>query len=162
MKYIFSVLLLLPLIGFSQTYYLKVDSVNVIKIKTGKAYTFQVGVDVRKEEFKGFKEDSMVFESGTYHYKSIDALRNPKRKASFDALAFPLSIGSCVAVSTIPISYVKGYFLADTDRMFNTLGLFIGETIVFAATRSYLVKNKKWIKINDLETLDYGEKAQSN
>jgi hypothetical protein len=159
MKYILSVLLLLPLIGFSQTYYLKVDSVNIIKIKIGKTYTYQMGVDVKTEEFKGFNGDSMIFESGSYHFKSIDGLKNPKRKAGLDALAFPLSIGSCVAVSTIPISYVKGYFLADTDRMFNTLGLFIGETIIFAASRSYLSKNKKWIKIKDLETLDYGEKA---
>ncbi|MGB0431777.1 MAG: hypothetical protein ACPGLV_14985 [Bacteroidia bacterium] len=70
---------------------------------------------------------------------------------------YPLTIGSCVAVSTVPITYIKGYFLADTDKMFRTVGAFIVETMVFSFSRSYLSKNPQWVMIGSEERLDYRE-----
>lgn len=146
-------------IGFGQTYFLKVDSLSSMTLKVGKSYTFKTTEGQKTDKLKSLKGDTFVFEYSEYDYHQIESIRNPKRNIVFDAIAFPVAIGSCVAVSTIPISYVKGYFLADTDMMLQTVGFFIVETMVFSLSRTYLSKNPKWLEIGNLEKLDWGEKA---
>lgn len=142
-----------------QTYYLKIDSANVMKLKKGKSYTIDHDGKIEKLNFVSLASDSFRFDGKSLHYKEITAIRNPKRKLLFDAVAFPVSIGSCIGLTTIPISYIKGYFLADTDMILTTVFIFVGETLVFASTRNYLGKTKKWLPVSTLETLEWGEKA---
>ena len=160
MRVLFTILfLILTSFGFSQTYFLKVDSLSSMTLKVGKRYTFKTADGKKTDRLKALNGDTFVFEFSEYDYHQIESIRNPKRNVVFDAITFPLAIGSCVAVSTIPITYVKGYFLADTDMMLRTVGFFIVETMVFSISRSYLSKNPKWIEIGSLGKLDWGEKS---
>ena len=140
--------------AFGQTYYLKYDSLKVLKLKPNNTYTFKTETGKKTERFSKIKGDSFYFETNTYSYKEILEFKNPKRNLFTDIIAFPVTIGSCVAISTIPISYIKGYFLADGDVMFRTLGFFIIETVIFNASRSYIAKNPKWIKVSGFTRLD--------
>ncbi|MBI3142053.1 MAG: hypothetical protein HYZ16_04435 [Bacteroidetes bacterium] len=147
----------LALLASGQTYYLKIDSAHVMKLKNGKTYTVKHDGQEEKLRFEALAADSFRFEGKSLHYKQITAIRNPKRKLLLDLVAFPVSIGSCIGLTTIPISYIKGYFLADTDMILTTVFIFVGETLVFSSTRNYLGKTKKWLPISDLETLEWGE-----
>ncbi|MBI1183863.1 hypothetical protein GC194_06305 [bacterium] len=161
MKYAALLILLMTAAGVhAQTYYVKLDSFKTLSLQSGKTYKIK-GTSglIEKKVFDHLEGDTLVFEDEKLYYKNVVALRNPKRKAFLDALALPVTVGSCVAVSTIPISYIKGYFLADTDIMLTSVALFIVETILFSSTRNYLSNNKKWIEIAKLQQLEWGEKA---
>ncbi|MFY0674394.1 MAG: hypothetical protein JXQ87_13410 [Bacteroidia bacterium] len=158
---IFAVLILL-LIGFtsnsfSQNYLVKYDSVKTFTLKAGKEYSFKLASSglLVSDKLVALKTDTLVFEDQTYHFTEISEIKNPKRKGAIAAIMYPLTIGSCVAVSTIPITYIKGYFLADTDLMFRTVGVFIVETMVFSFSRSYLSKNPSWVAIGKEKSLKF-------
>ncbi len=158
MKHIYTLLfLLLPFWALSQTYYVEIDSAKVLKLQVGKKYTFKTDGSIWTNELIEIKTDTLVFSDYTLNFKQIELLKNPKRSSFKDVLAYPVTVGSCVAVSTIPISYVIGYFQADTYKMFNTVGLFIVETALFTMSRNYLKNNDKWIKLGELESFKFTE-----
>lgn len=155
MKRILTLLLILgSLSSIAQTYIIDLDSGKTMTLKALKSYK------VKTEDGRSFSSELLQIENDTFFfvnsavsYQSISAIRNPKRKNALDVILFPMTIGSCLSMSALPINYGLGYFKADTDAMFSTLALFIGESVIFAISRSYLSKNKRWINLSKLEEL---------
>lgn len=146
-----------PVVG--QIYLVNIDSVKTTTFQIGKTYKVQTikGITFKSPLLK-LANDTFYFAEGNYHYSKIGRVRNKKRKDLLDAILFPATLGSCLAMSALPINYISGYFRADTESMFRTLGLFIGESIIFAISRSYLSKNKRWIEMSHLKELKVIEK----
>mgnify|MGYP000161820946 CR=1 FL=1 len=148
-----------PLFSLGQSYLVRIDSLTLVQLKAGKTYQVQTrSGNIESLELNKLEGDSLFFGTKNLHYSDVFAIKNPKRKVGLDILTFPATIGSCVAMSAFPIAYAKGYFLADTDRMIGALGLFLVESIVFAASRSYLSKNKKWLDFTSMKKLDFQER----
>lgn len=145
--------------AFSQTYFVKVDSAKFLKLKTGDDYTIQSKGATEKLRFESIKDDSFHFEQKTIHYKEITGLKNKKRKVVLDAILFPATIGSCLAMSAFPVAYLSGYFAADTGGMLKAIGFLAGETILFYIARNYLSSNKKWIDLSTLDSLKINKRA---
>lgn len=144
---------LAPSMVAAQTYIVDMDSMGSLKLEAGMAYEVGTANGVRILLLERIKGDTFYFENNVLHYQEITAFRNPKRKAILDVLAYPATIGSCVAMSAFPLVYMKGYFLSDTNVMISSLAVFLVESIIFAASRGYLKKNKKWVNLSSLPRL---------
>jgi len=157
MKYLLTVAVLLMGTGWAnaQKYYVKVDSLNYVKFVSGKKYKVSDDAgNIKELTLKKIEGDSFYFETTSMHYSELRSLKNPKRKAVLDVISYPATVGSCLGMSAFPIIYARGYFTSDADGMLNALAIFIGETIVFAASRNYLSKNKKWLDLSKLKQLE--------
>lgn len=139
----------------AQTYILEIDSIGTLELKSGAAYEVGTAGGIKLMFFEGIEGDTFLFKSKSMHYKEITAFRNVKRKTFLDVLAYPATVGSCIAMSAFPLAYAKGYFLSDTDIMISSLGAFLLESVIFATSRSYLKRNKKWINLSSLPELNY-------
>lgn len=143
-----------------ETYWVEVDSLKFMKMKSGKIYQLREDDKDMYLTFQKIENDSFYFKERSFHYNEITELRNPKRKAVLDALLFPVTIGSCIAMSAFPINYFVGYFGGGdggTDVMMRAV-IFMGvETIIFYVARNYLATNKRWINLSEKKKLNYGK-----
>ena len=139
-------------------YWVEVDSLKFMKMQAGKIYQLRDGGKDMYLTFQKIENDTFFFKERKFHYKEITEMRNPKRKAVLDAILFPVTIGSCIAMSAFPINYFIGYFGGGgTDAMMQAV-IFMGvQTVVFYIARNYLGTNKRWIDLSGKGKLNYGK-----
>lgn len=154
---IMSLLLATHTIANAQKYIIKIDTVKSIKLKSKKFYSVKIEGKKKKMCFEGIEGDSLILDGRKYYYGNL-IIRNSKRKNLLDVVFFPISIGSCVAMSAFPVAYLAGYYADDTGKMFQSMSVLIAESLVFAISRSYMVKNKRWVDFSELLLLDYETK----
>ncbi|MCB0738200.1 MAG: hypothetical protein KDC92_11855 [Bacteroidetes bacterium] len=144
--------------GFSKGRYLiTYDSVKVVKLKAGHKYKIKTAATNEEMVFQKIENDTFYFNERNMHYSQITAIRNKKRSGVLDAVALPVTVGSCLLMSSFPILYFQGYFQADTRNMLTAVGYLLAETIAFYTARNYLATNKKWVEISSMKRLKVRE-----
>lgn len=143
-------------VASAQKYFIQVDSFHFVTVKSGKTYKLKLEDNTKVSyTLNKIEGDSLYFNEGTYYFKEIKSIKNPKRKDVVDAIIFPITIGSCVGMSIFPFNYFTGYFFGETKDMLMASVIVAGETIIFYMARSYLRSNKRWIPISQMDNFGF-------